>query len=227
MGATNTCSSPPSDSSFSRRTATPLPLARTLTGTVALSDRPTNRLHPLAQEPCKRPPDVRFIRVCRAPEGSCLLAWCMARTLFPSVQQCHSTSLNFERLTAHGDLVTEHKNLRIFRLCAAGQQSQPSHELPEDEIHQSSRHDRRSCPTTTVQRCRRSPQRITSSAPLGRRVPLLPYTLRVMGSLSPRHGNTRQSDPGLTPPPRHPSTQPPALAVRDGASLNICWVVAW
>jgi hypothetical protein len=52
-------------------------------------------------------------------------------------------------------------------LCAAGQQSQPSHDLPEDQIQQSYRHDRRSCPTTTLQRCRRSPSWMTSSAPTG------------------------------------------------------------
>jgi len=36
-------------------------------------------------------------------------------------------------LTAqHGDLVTQHEDLRILRMCTAGQQSQPGHDLPED-----------------------------------------------------------------------------------------------
>jgi hypothetical protein len=39
----------------------------------------------------------------------------------------------------------KYKNLRILRLCAAGQQSQPGHDLAEDQIQQSYRHDRRSC----------------------------------------------------------------------------------
>jgi hypothetical protein len=65
----------------------------------------------------------------------------------------------------HGDLVTEHKNLRVFRLCAAGEQSEPSHDLPEDQIEQSYRHDRRSCPTAAARGCRRSPSWMTSSAP--------------------------------------------------------------
>jgi hypothetical protein len=42
----------------------------------------------------------------------------------------------------HGDLVPEHKNLRILRLCAASQQPEPGHDLPDDQIQQSYRHDR-------------------------------------------------------------------------------------
>jgi hypothetical protein len=56
-------------------------------------------------------------------------------------------------LTAqHGDLVAQHEDFRVFRLCAAGQQPEPGQDLPEDQIQQSYRHDRRSCPTTTVPR---------------------------------------------------------------------------
>jgi hypothetical protein len=44
--------------------------------------------------------------------------------------------------TEHGDLVVEHEDLRVLRWCAAGQQSQPGRELPEDQIQQSYRHDR-------------------------------------------------------------------------------------
>jgi hypothetical protein len=49
-------------------------------------------------------------------------------------------------------------------VCTAGQQSQPGHDLPEDQIQQSYRHDRRSCPTATGQRCRRSTPWMSSSA---------------------------------------------------------------
>jgi alkaline phosphatase D len=34
-------------------------------GTVALRDRPPDLLHPLAQKPCERPSNVRFIGVCQ------------------------------------------------------------------------------------------------------------------------------------------------------------------
>ena len=50
-------------------------------------------------------------------------------------------------------LVAQHEDFRIFRVCAAGQQSQPGQDLPEDQIQQSYRHDRRSCPTATLHRC--------------------------------------------------------------------------
>src|SRR5437763_1114673 len=61
--------------------------------------------------------------------------------------------------------MAQHKNFRVLRMCAAGQQSQPSQSLPKDQIQQSYRHDRRSCPTTTVQRCRSHPPWIASSVP--------------------------------------------------------------
>ena len=61
--------------------------------------------------------------------------------------------------------MAEHENLCIFRLCAASQQPQPGQDLPEDQIQQSYRHGRRSCPMVTVLRCCRSPLWTTSSAP--------------------------------------------------------------
>jgi hypothetical protein len=48
-----------------------------------------------------------------------------------------------------------------------GQQSEPGHQLPEDQIERSQRHDRRSCPTTTVKQRRRSSAWMTGSAPTG------------------------------------------------------------
>jgi hypothetical protein len=50
----------------------------------------------------------------------------------------------------HRYLVAQHEDFRIFRFCAASQQSKPSQDLPEDQIQQSDRHGRRSCPTATV-----------------------------------------------------------------------------
>jgi len=61
----------------------------------------------------------------------------------------------------------KHEDFRVFRLGAAGQQSEPGHDLSEDQIQQSYRHGRRSCPTTTVQRCRRPPSWMSNSAPTG------------------------------------------------------------
>lgn len=45
----------------------------------------------------------------------------------------------------HGSFVSEQQDLRVFRHGTSGQQPQPGHELPEDEIDPSYRHDRRSC----------------------------------------------------------------------------------
>ena len=70
-------------------------------------------------------------------------------------------------VTSHRDLVAEHQNLRILRRGAAGQQPEPGHKLPEDQIQQSNSHGWRSCPTTTVQQYRTSALRMTCSAPTG------------------------------------------------------------
>jgi len=67
----------------------------------------------------------------------------------------------------HGDLVTQHQNLHVLRPGTTGQQAQPCHELPEDQIKQSYRHGRRSCPAATLKRCRRSSLWMSYSAPTG------------------------------------------------------------
>jgi hypothetical protein len=69
--------------------------------------------------------------------------------------------------TSHRILVAEHQNLRILRRGASGQQPEPGHKLPEDQIQQSNSHSWRSCPTTTVQQYRTSALRMTCSAPTG------------------------------------------------------------
>ncbi len=64
---------------------------------------------------------------------------------------------------------------------------QPGQDLPEDQIQQSYRHDRRSCPTTTVQRCRRSPPWMTSSAPTRLTLPRSPRHAHRGPTLTPRN----------------------------------------
>jgi hypothetical protein len=68
-------------------------------------------------------------------------------------------------LTWRRNTVTSWRSTRILGFWRCGPAVQASHQLPEDQTQQSYRHDRRSCPTTTVQRCRRAPPWIASSAP--------------------------------------------------------------
>jgi hypothetical protein len=65
----------------------------------------------------------------------------------------------------HGEFMAQHQDLGIGRPGTPGQHPQPGHELPRDQIQQSYCHDRRSCPTATVQRRRRSETRMICSAP--------------------------------------------------------------
>ena len=56
--------------------------------------------------------------------------------------------------------------ISAFLDCALeAKQSEPSYELSEDQIQQSYRYGRRSCPMVTIQGCRRSPPWPTSSDP--------------------------------------------------------------
>jgi hypothetical protein len=63
------------------------------------------------------------------------------------------------------DVITDHDDLSL----TARDFLHASHHLSEDQIQQSYRHDRRSCPTATVQRSHRSPPWMASSAPTGLR----------------------------------------------------------
>jgi DNA-binding transcriptional LysR family regulator len=61
----------------------------------------------------------------------------------PFLEEPHVVSLQVDHrlagkatvsVTDLADLVTQHEDLRILRMCTAGQQSQPGHDLPEDQI---------------------------------------------------------------------------------------------
>ena len=66
-----------------------------------------------------------------------------------------SEQVRFVHLAAqHGHFMAQHEDSAFLDCVLQTQQSQPGQDLPEDQIQQSDRHARRSCPTTAVQRCR-------------------------------------------------------------------------
>ena len=53
--------------------------------------------------------------------------------------------------------MAQHKDFRVLGWCLRASSPSQARTCRKDQIQQPYRHDRRSCPTTTVQRCRRSP----------------------------------------------------------------------
>jgi transposase len=121
---------------------------RPLSALLNWSKRPQNKQHQLAQLGChtaaagaasgwvqRRVTQSRCQRstaagmMIRCEQPACV----SNRASAANNVRCAQDSRGLLMAAQHGHFVTEHKSLRVPRVCAASQQSQPRHDLPEDQ----------------------------------------------------------------------------------------------